>query len=345
MLPLLATNILVLQLKRIGDLVLTTPALAALQASGARVTLVVEGPCSSLLPAIPGIAESIVYSRKGGNGPLWRRLAQRGWDVCLDYTGSDRTALMGWFTRTKRRITFSWVRKRLLRRLAYHQFVDSPVRQSHTCDHYLDLLHPLGLDRGDGRPRLDLPRSAREQALGLVAESGIPGSYVLLHPGTARAEKYWPVERWAEVIARLRQLGLAAVITCGPDHYERAHVHAIERLAASADGTASPVKVISPPDLLTLSALVEKARLVVSCDTAVVHLAAAFQQPQIALFGPTNPYHWRPRHERAVVISAIQPDAPLHGFLPKMGGTSMEKIPALTVIRAMDELLTQPRLM
>ncbi len=340
----MSNKVLVLQLKRIGDLVLTTPALAALHASGARVTLVVEGACGSLLPAVPGVEERLVYSRKGGNGPLWRRLAQRGWDVCLDYTGTDRSALMGWFTRTKRRITFSWVRKRLLRKLAYHQFVESSVRDSHTCDHYLDLLHPLGLPRGEALPALDLPRAAREQAAALVAGAGIPGSYVLLHPGTARAEKYWPVERWAEVIARLRQLGLAAVITCGPDAYERAHVHQIERLAeASAAPASSPLKVLSPPDLLTLSALVEKARLIVSCDTAVVHLAAAFRQPQIALFGPTNPFHWRPRHDRAVVISAIQPDAPLHGFLPKMGGAPMEKIPASTVIRSMEELLALPR--
>ncbi len=340
----MATNILVLQLKRIGDLVLTTPAVSALHASGARVTLVVEGACASLLPAIPGVAEGLVYSRKGGNRALWRRLSKRGWDVCLDYTGSDRSALMGWFTRTPRRITFSWVQKRLLRRLAYHQFVDSSVRQSHTCDHYLDLLHPLGLERGDGLPSLDLPRAAREQAASLVAASGISGSYVLLHPGTARPEKYWPAEYWAEVIARLRRLGLAVVISCGPDSFERSHVHAIERLvAAQGAETASLVKVISPPDLLTLSALVEKARFIISCDTAVVHLGAAFRQPQVALYGPTNPYHWRPRHDRAVVISAIQPDAPLHGFLPKMGGAAMEKIPPSTVLHAVEHLLTLPR--
>src|SRR5690348_17835333 len=44
----------------------------------------------------------------------------------------------------------------------------------------------------------------------------------------------------------------------------------------------------SPPDLLALASLVAGARLVVSCDTAVVHLAAAFRVPQIALFGPTR---------------------------------------------------------
>ncbi len=337
-------NVLVLQLKRIGDLVLTTPVVSALHASGAKVTLMVEGGCASLLPAIPGVSEGLVYSRKDDNRPLWRRLAKRGWDVCLDFTGSDRSALMGWFTRCPRRITFQWVRKRLLRRLAYHTFVDSPVRLAHTCDHYLDLMHPLGVEWGDGQPSLDLPRAAREQASTIVASAGIPGSYVLIHPGTARAEKYWPAERWVEVILHLRKLGLHVVISCGPDSYERSHVSSIEHGVASASAVAADgVKIIHPPDLLILAALVEKARLIVSCDTAVVHLAAACRQPQIALYGPTNPFHWRPRHERAVVISAIQPDAPLHHFMPKMGNAPTATIPALTVINAMDDLLARPR--
>jgi ADP-heptose:LPS heptosyltransferase len=44
-------------------------------------------------------------------------------------------------------------------------------------------------------------------------------------------------------------------------------------------------------DLLTLSALIERARLLVTIDSAPMHLAAALGTPQIALFGPTNPFH------------------------------------------------------
>lgn len=334
-------NVLAIQLKRIGDLVLTTPALAGLKDRGARVTLVVESPCASLLPAIAGVDERLVYSKKGGNRALWKRIRERDWDVCLDFTGSDRSALIGWLSRTPRRVTFQWVRKRLLRRLAYHEFVDSPVRLAHTCDHYCDLLRPLGFARtAEHFPSLDLPRAARESAAAQVAGAGITGSYVLVHPGTARPEKYWLPERWIEVIKRLHEIQLAVVITCGPDAFEKAHVAAIEKACRELPGKTV---VLSPPDLLTLAALVEKARLTLSCDTVVVHLAAAFRQPQVALFGPTNPFHWRPRHERAVVISAAQPEAPLTNFLPKMEGARMDRIPAATVLRAAEALLSAAR--
>ena len=321
-------NVLVLQLKRIGDLILTTPVLAALKANGARITLIADGPCASLLPALPGVDEALAFSRKGDNSAVWKRIRQRAWDVCLDFTGSDRSAFMGWLSRTPRRITFQWVCRRLLRRLAYHEFVDSPVRLAHTCDHYLDLLRPLGITAADAAPTLHVPHSAQEKARELLASAGISGSYALLHPGTARPEKYWLPERWSEVIAGLKALGITPILTSGPDAFELQHA-----------GQIFGAPLLRPPSLLTLAALVEGARITISCDTAVVHLAAAFRQPQIALFGPTNPFHWRPRHERAIVLSAAQPETPLVRFLPKTKGAPTAKIQSPAVLRAAETLL------
>jgi ADP-heptose:LPS heptosyltransferase len=326
-------NVLVLQLKRIGDLVLTTPVLTALTKLGAKITLVVDAPCASLLPAIPGIHEALAFSRKGTNTAVWRRIRERQWDVCLDFTGSDRSALMGWLSRTPRRIAFHWVRKRLLRRLAYHEFVDSPVRLAHTCDHHLDLLRPLGYTprETEARPTLTIPPAVHEAAQEILRKAGISTPSVILHPGTARPEKYWLPERWSAVIAALKTKGLSPYITSGPDPFELAH-------AAKIHGAP----ILRPPDLLTLAALVQTATLVISCDTAVVHLASAFERPQIAIFGPTNPFHWRPRHAKALVISAAQPAAPLTRFLPKMKGAPTERIPASTVIDSIERLLASP---
>src|SRR5688572_15673155 len=98
-------NILVLQLKRIGDLVLTTPALGALRTiiPEARVTLAVSGSSSSLLPAIDGIDRAIVLAPGGGLAP-WRHVLAGRWEVCLDFTGSDRSALAAALSRARRRI-------------------------------------------------------------------------------------------------------------------------------------------------------------------------------------------------------------------------------------------------
>ena len=316
-------RILVLQLKRIGDLILTTPALRALRAAhpDAMISLAVTPGCAPLLGAIDSISSGIVLGRGRGFAP-WQQVLTGPWDLCLDFTGSDRSALAVAASRAKERATFAWVKRSKVRSLAYNRFTDSPVRERHTVDHYLDLVHAADAPRD---PRLTIPESARSAASEILRASGITGSFTLIHPGSARAEKYWLPDRWAEVIASLKT---PSIVTTGPDAFERAHAAQIQSAIAL------------PPDLLILAALIERAALVISCDTAAVHFAACFQRPQIALFGPTNPFHWRPRHDRALVLSAAKPDAPLFEFTPRMKGAPMERISTELVIRATQALLT-----
>jgi ADP-heptose:LPS heptosyltransferase len=316
-------KILALQLKRIGDLVLTTPALRRLREAwpDAHLALGVMEGTAALLPALPSVQSGIVFGR--GFAP-WQQVMTGGWDLCFDFTGNDRSALATALSRAGKRTTFEWVRRNKLRALAYNAWSPSAVRDVHTAQHYLDLVTPTPSANGSVAsllPELSLP---------VAADAAAP--YALLHPGTARPEKYWIAERWKEVAAHvLGSHGLASVFTCGPDAFERAHV-----AQAAADFQ-------TPPDLLALAQLVARAQIVVSCDTAVVHLASAFRVPQIALFGPTNPFHWRPLHERAVVLSAAQPEAPLTAFTPRMKGAPMDRISTAVVIRAIDSLLASPR--
>ncbi len=351
-------RILALQLKRIGDLVLTTPALRALRTAWpeAHIGLGVSDGCASLLGAIAPIDSAMVFGAGRGWAP-WQQVLTGRWDVCLDFTGTDRSALAAALSRAPERSTFAWVRRRRLRSLAYHDFVESSVRERHTCDHYLDLAqaaifrHGIAAESGEIFPELHIPAATQTAAQEILHRHGITRPYAVLHPGTARAEKFWLTERWLELATDLRlRHGLDLVLTGGRDPLELAQLSALETVRDTAARSLSPdrlpisregavANLAGQTDLLTLAALVERAALVVSCDTAMVHLAAAFRRPQVALFGPTNPYHWRPRHERAAVISAAQPEAPLTNFHPRMKGASMDRISTDVVIRATEVLL------
>lgn len=330
-------KILALQLKRIGDVILTTPALRRLRAAfpEAHIALAVMDGNAELLRAIHHQAPGgIVFGRGRGFAP-WQQALTGGWDLCLDFTGNDRSAFITALARAGRRVAFESVRKNKLRALAYNAWCASEVRDVHTAQHYcalIDAALPPGqaVPEVDLSPDLDLPSRTREHAYLDLDRTGVHEPYALLHPGTARPEKYWLSAHWRTVAAHLRnEYGLPVVVTSGPDAFERAH----------AQETAPDYR--RPPDILHLAALVERARIVVSCDTAVVHMASAFRVPQIALFGPTNPFHWRPMHDRAVLISATQPDAPLTEFHPRMKGAPMDRISAEVVIRAIDDLLAR----
>ncbi len=330
-------RILALQLKRIGDLVLTTPALRALRAAWpeAHITLGVMEGTAPLLAAIPFAQSGIVFGRGRGWRP-WQQVLTGGWNVCLDFTGNDRSALATVLSHAKTRATFESAQRNRMRALVYNAWSPSKVRDVHAAQHNLDLVATvMGPERtpsGDLLPELVLPA-------GVSRQTGVEGPYALLHPGTARPEKYWLPERWGKVAAHLREAhGLTTVFTCGPDEYERTHLAAIPNAL-----NAGHSEIQYPKDLLSLATLVAGARLVISSDTGVVHLASAFRVPQIALFGPTNPFHWRPMHDRAIVLSAAQPAAPLTDFQPRMKEGPMDLISTDAVIRATDSLLALPR--
>jgi ADP-heptose:LPS heptosyltransferase len=323
-------KILVLQLKRIGDLVLTTPLLSALKAwrPESHVALGVHNGTAGLLPLISQLDSAIVFGQGRGWSP-WQQVLTGSFDVVLDLTGTDRSAAAAWLSRAPRRATFEWVRDKGLRRLAYSDFVKSSVRERHTTDHNLDLARALTLaDPIAVDPQLTPPQTP---------PLGGSGKYIVIHPFTARPEKNWSPKSWADVATSCSNRGFDCVLTGGDSAGEKEH-H--ERILNEAAG-ARIRSVAGTTDLVQLCGLIAEAELVISCDTAAVHLAAAYTRPQIALFGPTNPFHWRPRHLRSIVISAAQPGEPMTEFDPRMKGGTMDRISTATVCRAIDTLLAK----
>ena len=333
-------HLLVLQLKRIGDLILTTPALAALRAQfpQGRITLCLGEPSAGLAPALPFVDELLVVRQNGSNAGVWRRLATGRFDACLDFTGNDRSAFFTLLSKAPRRITYAGVRKSKVRALFFNEFVESNVREQHTIAHHLALLGALGIDAPHTPITLQLPAAAGEAAARLLAEAGLDPAcrFAVVHPGTARAEKYWMPERWAAVIDHCQgQLGLPCVVTGGRAEFEQAHLQHIQA------AVRTPFRDLSGKlDLVGLAALIQRAALLLSMDSAPVHLGAAFQTPQISLFGVTNPFHWRPLHARAAVLLAGRP-GPLTQFEPRVKARPLSELSTDAVTDAMNTLFAR----
>lgn len=131
---------------------------------------------------------------------------------------------------------------------------------------------------------------------------------VLVHPspgGSQAGPKTWPVEHWAQLIKRLVADGFVVGVTGAKADTERAN--AVVQ-AAGLDKAA----VFSLAGVLSLQALagaIERARLVISVDTGVMHLAAALDAPVLALHGPTRPERWGPISSHARALFSPHPAA------------------------------------
>ena len=333
-------NILLIQLKRIGDLILTTPAIAALREKfpEATLSLVVSPAVEGLLPAISGVDKVFVVRGKADDVLDWIALAWGRFDYCLDFTRNDRSSFLTLLSRARKRITSDHPNLRTkIRARSYNEFVESPVRFLHTVDYHLALLKPLGIHDASRAIRLDLPDSTVEKAEQLLKAAQAGDEFVILHPGSARAEKFWEADRWAQVIDHcVQERQMKCVLTGGRSPMERTQIAAIKSSSRS-----DVIDLSGKTDLLTLAALVRKARLLITVDSAPMHFAAAWGLPRWSCLVPPIPFHWHPRSESALVLLG-EFEGPVSQFDPRQRAIPMNQISTQSVIDAMESLLSAP---
>ncbi|MFU8875153.1 glycosyltransferase family 9 protein [Micromonospora sp. SL4-19] len=153
----------------------------------------------------------------------------------------------------------------------------------------------------------DLPADPADLALRRPPAAGFPAGATVLHPGSKSPAKRWPAERFAALARALTARGHRVVLTGSADERELAR-----RIAREA-GLPSDAVLAGRTDLAALAALVADARLVVSGDTGVAHLATGYGIASVVLFGPVPPAHWgppadRPRHRVLGVAHRVQLD-------------------------------------
>ena len=333
-------NILLIQLKRIGDLILTTPAIAAVRQKfpDARITLVIAGECRALAPAIRGVDRLLIMPRGLAGIGAVAAVARGGFDYCIDFTRNDRSALLVLLSRAKKRIVSFRIKVRSkFRTRFYNEFVPHRMRDTHTVDYHLALLAPLGIEKVSAAIDLELPEIANATAGELLEAHNVRKPFVIFHPGSARAEKFWDARSWAEVINHTAEHhDVDLVITGGPSLFEQTHIDDIKSKVRR-----DIVDLSGETDLLTLAALISCARLLVTVDSAPMHLAAGTRTPQVILFGPTNPFHWRPRESSTLILQGDS-KAPMTDFVPKQPRIPMNQISTEAVINAMETLLSSP---
>src|SRR5205814_2768110 len=191
---------------------LTTPAISALleHLPAAQIALAVPGESAPLLPAIQGLRQTFLTKRGVRDLSAWMEIRRAGFDCVVDFTRNDRSAWLTFLSRAPRRIVSDRLKiKSKIRLRFYNEFVDCAMKHMHTADYCLALLQPLGITAAAGDPVLDLPSAARERASAIIKDQIRNQPFAVFHPGSARAEKFWKPQRWAQTIEfAVHDLGL-----------------------------------------------------------------------------------------------------------------------------------------
>lgn len=288
---------LVVQTAFLGDMILTTPLLERLSERG-PVDVVATPANAALLANHRAVRDVIVYDKRGahhGVGGL-QQLADRirfrgdgatsvlrGSQVAYMAQGSMRSATLVRWAGIPRIVGFDTSAGRWL--------YTERVRYDSTLHHAGRLLALAGLYEAEsGVPRPTLYPGAVESATvdTLLREAGVSAAnaLVVLAPGSVWATKRWPgYGELAQLLCRhVGQPFTIVVIGSAQDATLSASI------AADVGASASlVVDATGKLSLLGTAALMQRASVVVTNDSAPLHLASAMNTPTVALFGPTVP--------------------------------------------------------
>jgi len=290
-------SLLVPQTSFLGDVVLTTPLLAALRQRlrPRRLAVLVRPDAASLLDGHPDIDDVLVDDKRDatrGMRGLLRiatRLRAERFDLAVSPHRSMRTALVLAAARIPRRIGFADSRGAAL----YHERVPRD-RRRHDVERNLALLAPFGGPSGTPRLHLAVQPGAASRAAALLPDGC--GPLVGLAPGSVWATKRWTTEGFAAVLRALRADGARIVVLGAPA--ERALAEEVVRR-----GGGGATVLAGRTDLATLVAVIDRLALLVANDSAPMHMACARDVPVVAVFCATTPsLGYGPWGERARVV-------------------------------------------
>ena len=282
---------LLIQLRRIGDVLMTTPAVRLLRESypNADLTFLTESPSDQVLKENPNLQEILVY-RKPESLPesllSFLNLRSRKFDCVIDFYGNPRSALMTRFSGAPMRIGFDFRG----RSLAYTHPVKISGKVSYSAADKAQLLKPLGISASDFR--LDFFPEKKDQifAENLFRKLGIEENdfVVSLSPVSRQPYKVWPADRFAQVADWLAEKYNAKILFLfGPGEK-----HFIETVRASMKMPS--LLDYTVPTLPETLSILQRVHLHLGNDNGIRHFAVAAATPSLAIFGRPWAANWTP---------------------------------------------------
>lgn len=281
---------LIIRFSSIGDIVLTTPVIRCLkqQVPDAEVHFLVKSKFRSVIEHNPYIDKLHVLAHSWEL--MMEKLKTENFDYIIDLHHNVKTLRI---KKALRKKSFSFY-KLNIQKYFYTAFKINLLPEVHIVDRYMKTLESFGV-KNDGRG-LDYFIHPKEE----TRKEDIPAShhagFIACVIGAAHGTKRWPVHKWKEFCTKMNH----PVILLGG---------AEDRVRGDEIAAADTVKVYNACGKFSLNEsadLVKKSKLVITHDTGLMHIAAAYKKPIISLWGNTVPaFGMAPYYGAAMVPNLI----------------------------------------
>lgn len=259
---------LIVSLSNIGDVVLTTPVITQIAAAypGALITVVSGPKAAPLLAASRSVHRFVIYDKRASlKEKLLFALSLRKdrYEAVIDL----------------RNTAIPFLVSARLRSPLFRQHREISMRARH-----LEVLKWTGIPAREPAPAFDFFNdSETASAVSKLKARGVPDKgWILAAAGAASSQKRWPLDRYSEVIRNLLNLSSRPVLLIG-DKNERSYVEPLCNI--------DPSRVVNFAGETTLretAALIARCDLLLTNDSAAMHLGHELKRKVAAIFGPTN---------------------------------------------------------
>lgn len=302
----------IVMMSAVGDTVHVLPVLTALKRHrpSMHVSWVLQPGPASLVRGHPDVDEIIPFhygTGWRGYAAVRQALAAKQFDLVLALQVSLKAGIVTTFTQAPVKLGFDRARARDFNWLFTTHGIPPAPRQ-HVQDQYFEFLTHLGVPHEPIRWNLG-PWSEEERAAQASFLAQVDKPLAAIVCGTSDPDRDWFPERWAAVCDVLHtDYGMQPVLVGGPTARERATATAI----AAATTACTPIDALGRGGLRGLVGLLDASALVLSLDTAPLHIAVALGRPVIALMSQADPKRTGPygRGMDLVVNAFAEPGDP-----------------------------------
>lgn len=275
-------RILVITLSNVGDIILTTPVVEALakELPGCRIDVMVGPQGKEIFAKDPRVFKVIIYDKHlpiMQKRRLQLKLKKLRYDLVVDIRNTVFPLLIGPKYRTA-----------TIQRFPRHIL--------HSRKRHLYRLQSIGIDRMEELPYIHITKEDEDHVVGMLKAKGIADPIVVINAGAKSHLKRWTAAGFAEVADNIISRCAASVVFVGLKEDEVIVGEIISKMKNK------PYNLVGHTNIRQLAGLLKHSKLLITNDSAPLHLGCAVGVKVVALFGPTDPRRYGPTGEFDVVV-------------------------------------------
>lgn len=301
-------RIIIVRMDRIGDVVLSGPAIKAVRAAypDSRIAVLVRPYAREVVDGNPYIDEVITYDKSGKEKGLFGKLKfiaslkNKKFDLAIILHPKNSSHILAYLAGIPKRLGYNKKSGIFLTKKIPHT---KQYGLKHEIDYALDLLRYIGIESSDKSLNMPVNRASEERIKDLFDKNGISQNdmVITIHPAASCRSRRWASERFAKASDALAEkYGARIVIISGPGGDKMMGDRVAELMRFG------PLNLAGKTSVSDLASVLRRSLLLISNDSGPVHISCAVGTPVISIFSRKDrgisPERWGPVGKRDIVL-------------------------------------------